>query len=483
MGQALYRKYRSKSLSEVIGQDHITQTLSRAIKNGRIAHAYLFTGPKGVGKTSIARILAHEINGLDYSEYSAKAIDIIEIDAASNRKLEETKSLIEKVYVSPISAKFKVYIIDEVHMLTPESFNALLKTLEEPPEHVVFIMATTEAHKLPPTFISRTQRYTFKPIDSQKIADHLAYIAKEEKIDITPEALQIIAEHGQGSFRDSISLLDQAANYSQKVTADDVNQLLGVPPQKLVLELIQLLGSGTLKQLSSLIHQLINSGYPAAILASVIARTLREQLIEDKLILSEQTTLQLLKDLLEVSTSQNPEILLEISLLKAMPAPKAERPPQVIEELIDEQLLMPQAEDTKPLKEVKNTPKISEIKTMPAAEGKPSVEFNDEAWSEVLNLLRASYNTLYGVARMAKVDLSEPGVVKLNFAFPFHQKRVNDAKNRAIIQAAIKKVSNQELTIECIVDKGLLEKSTKDKEIDSEKLEAISSIFGGGEVL
>ena len=179
MGQALYRKYRSKSLSEVIGQDHITQTLSRAIKNGRIAHAYLFTGPKGVGKTSIARILAHEINGLDYSEYSAKAIDIIEIDAASNRKLEETKSLIEKVYVSPISAKFKVYIIDEVHMLTPESFNALLKTLEEPPEHVVFIMATTEAHKLPPTFISRTQRYTFKPIDSQKIADHLAYIAKE----------------------------------------------------------------------------------------------------------------------------------------------------------------------------------------------------------------------------------------------------------------------------------------------------------------
>jgi DNA polymerase-3 subunit gamma/tau len=155
MGQALYRKYRSKTLSEVIGQEHITATLANALKTGKISHAYLFTGPRGVGKTSIARILAHEINQLPYTDDSMH-LDIIEIDAASNRRIDEIRDLRDKVNIAPTSAKFKVYIIDEVHMLTKEAFNALLKTLEEPPKHVVFILATTEIHKLPETIISRT---------------------------------------------------------------------------------------------------------------------------------------------------------------------------------------------------------------------------------------------------------------------------------------------------------------------------------------
>src|ERR1700760_2897710 len=159
MGKALYRSYRSKSFDEVVGQDHIINTLRSAIKSGRISHAYLFTGPRGVGKTSVARILAREVNNLSYDNEDMH-LDIIEIDAASNLRIDEIRDLRDKVHITPTSAKYKVYIVDEVHMLTREAFNALLKTLEEPPEHVIFILATTELHKVPETIISRCQVYT-----------------------------------------------------------------------------------------------------------------------------------------------------------------------------------------------------------------------------------------------------------------------------------------------------------------------------------
>ena len=208
MSQALYRKYRSKSLSEVIGQTHITDILTRALKTDKIAHAYLFTGPRGVGKTSVARILAHEINHIPYTDDST-ILDIIEIDAASNNGVEDVRQLREFVRIAPTAAAKKVYIIDEVHMLSKPAFNALLKTLEEPPEHVVFILATTDVEKLPATIISRTQRFSFHAIQPKEAAKHLRTIADKEKIAITDDALSLVAERGDGSFRDSISLLDQ----------------------------------------------------------------------------------------------------------------------------------------------------------------------------------------------------------------------------------------------------------------------------------
>ncbi|MGB2686975.1 MAG: DNA polymerase III subunit gamma/tau, partial [Candidatus Saccharimonas aalborgensis] len=213
MGQALYRKYRSRSLDEIIGQSHITTILKRAIDANRIAHAYLLTGPKGVGKTSIARILAHEINKLPYSDESSH-LDIVEIDAASNNSVEDIRDLRERVQIAPSSAEKKIYIIDEVHMLSKSAFNALLKTLEEPPEHVVFILATTDVDKLPATILSRVQRFNFRAAIPADNAKHLRTIADAEGIAIDDDALSLIAERSDGSFRNSVSLLDQLRHAS-----------------------------------------------------------------------------------------------------------------------------------------------------------------------------------------------------------------------------------------------------------------------------
>ena len=233
MSKALYRKYRSKSLEEIVGQKHVTDILARSIEQGRISHAYLLTGPRGVGKTSIARILAHAINKLPYDDDKTD-LDIIEIDAASNNGVEDVRDLREKVQIAPVGTGKKIYIIDEVHMLSKAAFNALLKTLEEPPEHVVFILATTDVDKLPATIISRTQRFSFRAITKPEAVKHLKQIATAEKIKVEDAALELIAERGDGSMRDSISLLDQLASLSgdkESITVALIEASIGLAPK------------------------------------------------------------------------------------------------------------------------------------------------------------------------------------------------------------------------------------------------------------
>ena len=275
--QALYRKYRSKSLDEIVGQEHITTTLANAIKQGKINHAYLFTGPRGTGKTSIARILAHEINNLPYQDDSTH-LDIVEIDAASNRRIDDIRDLRDKVHIAPISAKYKVYIIDEVHMLTNESFNALLKTLEEPPEHVIFILATTEVHKLPATIISRAQRHSFRLIPLDKVVSHLSAIAKKEKITIDSAALQLLAEHGGGSFRDSISLLDQMSASDEPITTELIELLLGLAPQASLISLLNSVQQGDVKAILQTISELLASGLTPSAIAEQLLKIIRKEL-------------------------------------------------------------------------------------------------------------------------------------------------------------------------------------------------------------
>jgi len=305
MGRALYRKYRPQSLDEIFGQEHITDTLRNAIKKNTISHAYLLTGPRGVGKTSIARILAYELNGIPYDETSSH-MDIIEIDAASNRRIDEIRDLRDKVNVLPSQLKYKIYIIDEVHMLTKEAFNALLKTLEEPPAHVVFILATTEAHKLPDTIISRTQHFTFKPIDSDTLVKQLGTISKKESITIDKDALMLLAQHGRGSFRDSISLLDQVQGIEGTIDTTQIQRLLGIVSDDVLTQLISALQSGNISDVASLLDSLQTQGIQGSDIAKQLAQKIRDTIYTDPTMHTLAMT-GLLKALIDVPTSFNPD--------------------------------------------------------------------------------------------------------------------------------------------------------------------------------
>jgi len=499
MGQALYRKHRPKSLSEVVGQEHITRTLEQALKQGRISHAYLFTGPRGVGKTSVARILAHAINDLPYSDDSAD-LDIIEIDAASNRRIDEIRELRDKVYVAPTSAKYKVYIIDEVHMLTREAFNALLKTLEEPPAHAVFILATTDAHKLPDTIVSRTQRFSFKPVEAVQVAAQLKAIAQTEKIKISDEAVQMLAEYGEGSFRDSISLLDQAGNNADKVELSDVQRLLGVPPAEAIDGLLeQTIGGSEPAGLMRSLTALYDQGYQASAIAKRLGQLIRNRLMEGTV--EPDLAFRLMDFLIEVPVSHDPERFLEIALLKirprtgsissVQPAKQAKPPEPQPPEPAEPKHQAPAARDL-PEPSVAAEPVAPKaVKTDVKAPAKTSAAqkpFDAAIWPDVLQALKQQNNTLYSIVRMAQPEFSDDGTLKLTFAFAFHQKRINEDSNRQKIAAIIKQLTGRPVTIECLHDKHAAPPAKAAaapafEEPDDPNLTAISNIFGDAELL
>ncbi len=449
MATALYRKYRSKSLDEIVGQDHITSILARSIKAGRISHAYLLTGPRGVGKTSVARILAHEINGLPYDE-SVTHLDIIEIDAASNNGVEDVRDLREKVQIAPVSARKKIYIIDEVHMLSKAAFNALLKTLEEPPEHVVFILATTDADKLPATIISRTQRFGFRAIAPADAAKHLRFIADEEKLKISDEALELLADRGDGSFRDSISLLDQLSSLADDkagITAELIETTLGLAPRQLLAAIIDAVDTHDITALTAALDDTQRQGVTAAMVASELTRLLRTLSIEKPQLLG------LLDSLLDVAKSSQPELKLFTVLgtaAAAKPTPKT-------------------AALATPVLEVTAT--IESLTKKPAKKIVSKTEPLPFDWEALVEYIRANHVAIFGVVKRCTCELNGTELT-IYTQSAFYKKKLDDPKYSALLYESLAVLGSSTLTIHTV--------PTAPPPKDSQAA-AVAAIMGGGE--
>ncbi|MGM0410651.1 MAG: DNA polymerase III subunit gamma/tau [Bacillota bacterium] len=290
---SLYRKYRPENFSDIVGQEYVIKTLKNALKNDRIAHAYLFAGPRGTGKTSTAKVFAKSLNCKDNSSYepcgvcencqkisSGQSLDVIEIDAASNRGIDEIRDLREKVKFYPSEGNYKVYIIDEVHMLTKGAFNALLKTLEEPPENVVFILATTEPHQVISTILSRCQRFDFSLLSIADIEKRLSYICEKEKVDYEEDALNLIAHSSNGGMRDAISILDQAISYTNaNITANELRKMLGKIEKSVLSDYIKYISENDTASALELINDLLEKGKGISRFISDLIEHLRQLLL------------------------------------------------------------------------------------------------------------------------------------------------------------------------------------------------------------
>ncbi len=474
---ALYRKYRPNNFHNLVGQDHIRQTLLNAIKGDNISHAYLFCGPRGTGKTTTARLMAKAVNCTDLQEngepcekcemctaaIEGKLIDLIEIDAASNRGIDEIRALKEKIKFSPTHAKAKIYIIDEVHMLSKDAFNALLKTLEEPPSHVYFILATTESHKVPETIISRCQRFDFKRVDVKSIVARLGYIAQQEKIEAELDALELIARNVEGGLRDAIGLLEQIT-FENKLTYEDVKKSLGTTGHKAIEQLFdQLMNSDTQKALAT-ISEIHFDGYDLIQFTKDFLEFLREKMIEsvkskknDELAKIVQMVDLFQKAYESGKSAVIPQLPLEVAVIKCDhdQSVVSNQQKAVSREQITDNRGATTASAPKPTPAPTPTPQ-------PKAEEVPLVEVQQDRSSAVIdlsldsvkknfprileNVTNPAIKMSFKTGTITKVDGK---TITVGFSSNFHLDKVNNVQGHDVIERALKTVFGQTVKLNC----------------------------------
>ncbi len=466
---SLYRKYRPKVFADVAGQEHIVTTLEQAVKQDKLAHAYLFAGTRGTGKTSIARILAKELltKGIENEKIreqileaidEGNLVDLIEIDAASNRGIDDIRSLLEKIQFSPVIAKAKVYIIDEVHMLTREAFNALLKTLEEPPPYAFFLLATTELHKIPATIQSRCQRFLFRHIREEDTIRRLQYIVDQEHITIDRAALRAIAHHAQGSLRDAISLLDQLRSL-ESIELTDVKQRIGETGHEYVEQILEALRNRDAQAVIEISQRMEGMAVPLENFVRLLLGELHTQLrgaVEAKQDTSEllRALSRLLETIRDLRIAPVPGLVFESALLElcqkttipavSIPPPQATPPTSATHRTASPVI---EKKEQNAMKEETNV-----VADIPAPITAPDVTLEkvEEFWPEILKDLEPA--SVRMSLKNGHLNALEGTTLRLSFTSAFHRDKVSTIEAARAIESALEKIFKKSLRIKCMLE-------------------------------
>jgi DNA polymerase-3 subunit gamma/tau len=525
MTQALYRKWRPQSWEAVIGQDHVVQTLRNAISADRVAHAYLFAGPRGTGKTTTARLLAKAVNCLDadlaarpcgkcepcLAVAQGRYLDLIEIDAASNTSVEDVRDLRDKINFSPNTGRYKIYIIDEVHMLSTAAFNALLKTLEEPPAHAIFILATTEVHKIPATVLSRCQRHEFRRIPVADIVAVLKSIAQEEGISVDAAALAAIARQSTGAMRDAISLLDQLASTGQLVTLELAQMVMGTATSQSVVELVDALiarqPAGGLEQ----IHQALDSGsdprqfarqvvdYLRGLLLIKMGYAAQEETPEMKANMarhaqafSTATLLEIIQAFNQTTGSESrspwqPALPLEMAWVAALdalaePAAAPHSAPQTTAGGKSKSAEKAHGQPATPAALARPEPAGGALDSAaPAAEGELTIQKVEEHWRSIVSQVGKVSRSTQTALNSCKPYGIKDGTLYLGFNGDFAKNKMEEGNNIEITRKVIQEVLGVDMPLRCFVARG--ERGKLPPEVEGDSMVAAVLRDLGGEIV